>query len=286
MNMDKLALRARTNGPVCVGLDTQEGFLPKPIAQMDMSLGEKFLAFNKRVIDATYENAACYKVQIACYEALGLDGMKAFADTVKYVRAKGVPVITDAKRGDISSTAALYAKAHFEGDFETDFLTVNAYMGVDAVSPYFPYLEKGKGLFLLIKTSNPGSGDFQDVPLKGDENELLYHRVAKLVSAWGEPFTGEAGYSAIGAVVGLTYPKEFKQIKQLMPHTFFLIPGYGAQGGTGKDIAEVFDGTPCGVVNSSRGLLCAYKNKTDGEDFDAYIHQATVAMRKDIEQWL
>ncbi len=284
-NMDKLAQRARKYGPVCVGLDTQPGFLPKAIQDMDMSLGEKILLFNKKVVDASYENAACFKVQIACYEALGLEGMRCFADTLAYVHKKGVPVISDVKRGDISSTAAQYAAGHFTGDFETDFMTVNAYMGVDAVSPFYPYLEeKGKGLFLLVKTSNPGSGDFQD--LKLTDGSQLYQRVAATVSAWGERFVGESGFSSIGAVVGLTYPKEFKLVRALMPHTFFLIPGYGAQGGTGKDIAEVFSGGVCGVVNSSRGLLCAHKGKTEGMDFDACTHEAVLSMRKDIEQWL
>lgn len=281
--MDQLKTRVDKFGPVCVGLDTQEGFLPGCIAEKDMSLGEKFFEFNKKIVDATYENAGCYKVQIACYEALGMDGLAAFAKTVQYARGKGVPVISDVKRGDISSTAQQYAKGHFAGDFETDFMTVNAYMGIDAVSPYFPYLENGKGIFVLVKTSNPGSGDFQD-QLVGDEK--LYEIVAKTTSGWGDAFVGETGYSAIGAVVGITYPAEFVRIKQIMPKTFFLVPGYGAQGGTGKDLAEVFEDGICGVVNSSRGLLCAYKGKTEDEDFDKYIHEATVAMREDIEKWL
>ena len=282
--MDALASRAKTHGPVCVGLDTQVSFLPQAIQEMDLSLGEKILLYNKKIVDATYDNAACYKVQIACYEALGLEGLDCFAKTLRYVRQKGVPVISDAKRGDISSTAAQYAKGHFTGDFETDLLTINAYMGVDVVSPFYPYLEQGKGLFALVKTSNPGSGDFQDLVLAN--GDTVYQRVAKTVSAWGEAFIGESGYSAIGAVVGLTYPKEFQLIKQLMPHTFFLIPGYGAQGGTGKDIAQVFADGVCGVVNSSRGLLCAHKGKSEGLDFDVYTRQATIDMRKDIEQWL
>ncbi len=283
-NMDLLAARAKTHGPVCVGLDTQPGFLPAAIQEMDLSLGEKILLYNKKVVDATYENAACYKIQIACYEALGLEGMQCFADTLAYVRSKGLIAISDIKRGDISSTAAQYAQGHFSGDFETDLITVNAYMGRDALSPFYPYLEKGKGMFALVKTSNPGSGDFQDLRL--EDGDTVYQRVAKTISAWGEGFVGESGFSAIGAVVGLTYPKEFLVIRELMPHTFFLIPGYGAQGGTGKDIAEVFEGGICGVVNSSRGLLCAHKGKSEGLDFDLYTHEATVNMRKDIEQWL
>ncbi|MDR2514100.1 MAG: orotidine-5'-phosphate decarboxylase [Christensenellaceae bacterium] len=282
--IDRLKTRADQKGPVCLGLDTQASFLPGYIQKMDMSLGEKFFLFNQAIIDATSDEVGCYKVQIACYEALGLDGMAAFAKTLQYARGKGVPVISDVKRGDISSTAAQYAAGHFAGDFQTDLITVNAYMGLDAVSPYFPYIsEKGKALFLLVKTSNPGSGDFQDQKVGG---QALYELVAQTVSRWGEPFVGESGYSALGAVVGLTYPREFETIKALMPKTFFLIPGYGAQGGTGKDIAGVFKGGICGVVNSSRGLICAYQGKTEGEDFAKYVHDAAKAMREDILQWL
>lgn len=283
MIMDSLAERAIKKGPVCVGLDTQESFLPKFLSRRDISLGEKFFEFNRSIIDATLDVSACYKVQIACYEALGLDGMEAFRKTVSYARSKGAIVISDVKRGDIASTAAQYAKGHFEGDFETDIMTINAYMGLDAVSPYFPYLEKGKGLFLLIKTSNPSSADFQDLMI-GDET--LYQKMARKVSNWGSGFIGSSGYSAIGAVVGITYPAEFAVIKAMMPNTFFLIPGYGAQGGTGRDIAEIFKDGICGVVNSSRGLICAYKGKTEAEDFDIYVRQAAVAMKEDIEQWL
>lgn len=283
MIMDLLAQRAKAYGPVCVGLDTQESFLPQYIQNMDLSLGEKFFEFNRKIIDATLDVSACYKVQIACYEALGMDGMEAFRKTVAYARSKGAIVISDVKRGDISSTAAQYAKGHFEGDFETDIMTINAYMGEDAISPYYPYLEKGKGLFLLIKTSNPSSVDFQDLMIG---NETLYQKMAQKVSAWGNAFVGSTGYSAIGAVVGITYPAEFAVIKQMMPNTFFLIPGYGAQGGTGRDIAEIFKDGICGVVNSSRGLICAYKGKTQSEDFDVYVRQASAAMKEDIEQWL
>lgn len=284
MMMDSLADRVKKVGPVCLGLDTQNDFLPGYITQMPLSTGEKFFLFNQKIIDATYDVVACFKVQIACYEALGMDGMRAFQNTVSYARSKGAIVISDIKRGDISSTAAQYAKGHFEGDFETDMITVNPYMGVDAISPYFPYLEKGKALFALVKTSNPGSRDFQDLPLR--DNEPLFMHVARMVAKWGEPFIGESGYSAVGAVVGLTWPGEFMRIREKMPHTFFLIPGYGAQGGTGKDLAKVFDGGICGVVNSSRALICAYKGKTENEDFGAYVRQATIEMNEDITKWL
>ncbi len=284
MLMDKLANRANKVGPVCLGLDTQVSFLPEYIAKKDIDIGEKFFEFNRAIIDATFDAVACFKVQIACYEALGMSGMEAFRKTVEYARSKGSIVISDVKRGDISSTATQYAKGHFEGDFETDIMTINAYMGIDAVSPYFPYIEKEKALFLLVKTSNPGSGDFQDILTTS--NEEVYLRVAKKVEEWGAPYIGESSYSALGAVVGLTYPEEFLRIKEVMPHTFFLIPGYGAQGGTGKDVAKVFGDKICGVVNSSRGLICAYKGKTDNEDFASYVREATLSMNEDITKWL
>lgn len=282
MIMDSLHDKA-LKSPVCVGLDTQYSFLPGYLKDKDMTVGEKIFEFNRKIIDATIDDAACYKVQIACYEALGLDGLAAFAKTVRYAREKGAIVISDIKRGDISSTAKQYAQGHFTGDFETDIITVNAYMGVDAVSPYYEYMGE-KGMFLLVKTSNPSSGDIQDVETQ--DGEPVYIKMARKVSEWGNQFIGKSGFSAIGAVVGLTYPAEFMKIKEYMPNTFFLIPGYGAQGGTGKDIAEVFSDGICGVVNSSRGLITAHKDKTQGEDFDIYVHDAVIKMKKDIFAWL
>ncbi len=283
MSMDKLVRAAQQKGPVCVGLDTQLSFLPDYLKQKDWSDGEKFFEFNRLIIDATEDEAGCFKLQIACYEALGLDGMQAFAKTLQYARARGNVTITDAKRGDIASTAEQYARAHFSGDFETDVMTINVFMGEDAVSPYYPYLAKDKGVFALVKTSNPSGKDFQDLLVDG---ETLYERTARKVSAWGERFLGESGFSAIGAVTGLTYPEEFERIRPLLPHTFLLIPGYGAQGGTGKDIAGFFQDGIRGVVNSSRGLITAHKGKTEGENFAAYVRQAVLDMKQDILKWL
>jgi len=281
--MEKLVNAVRRKGPVCVGLDTQLSFLPEYLKAKDWSDGEKIFEFNRAIIDATEDEAACFKLQIAFYEALGLDGMAAFSKTLRYARGRGNVTITDAKRGDISSTAEQYAKAHFSGDFETDVMTINVFMGEDAVSPYYPYLAKDKGVFALVKTSNPSGKDFQDLRIDG---ETLYERTARKVSEWGERFLGESGFSAIGAVAGLTYPEEFERIRPLLPHTFLLIPGYGAQGGTGKDIAGFFQGGVRGVVNSSRGLITAHKGKTEGEDFVKYVRQAVLDMKKDILQWL
>lgn len=280
--MDKLAQAAVQKSPVCVGLDTQYDYLPAYLKEQDLSLTEKIVAYNKKIVDATYEVAGCFKLQIACYEAMGMAGMEAFKQSLAYVRKKGCIAISDVKRGDISSTAKQYAQAHFTGDFETDIITINAYMGEDAVSPYYPYLEKDKGLFVLIRTSNPSAGQFEDLSV-GEEK--LHQSIARQVSDWGENFR-EDGFSAIGAVTGCTYPEEFAEIHARMPHTFFLIPGYGAQGGTGKDIAAFFKDGICGVVNSSRGIITAHKKKSEGEDFDLYIHDAAVAMKEDIAAWL
>lgn len=281
MIMDDLFARAKVS-PVCLGLDTRHEYLPQYLKQSEMTVGEQIYEFNKKIIDATADLVACFKVQIACYEALGLDGMACYAKTLKYAKSKGAIIIADVKRGDISSTAKQYAQGHFSGDFEADIITINAYMGEDAVSPYYEYLDK-KGLFVLVKTSNPSGVDFQD---KLVDDKPLYQTAAKKVSEWGKNFIGNSGFSAIGAVVGCTYPSEFSLIKKLMPNTFFLIPGYGAQGGTGKDIADVFSDGICGVVNSSRGLITAHKGKTEEADFTDYIAAATEEMKKDIIKWL
>ena len=288
MIMDRL-YKAAVDSPVCVGLDTKEGFLPQYLKDKDWSVGEKITAFNKKIVDATADLAACYKMQIACYEALGLDGMKAYSETVKYVRKSGKIAIGDAKRGDITSTATQYAKGHFEGDFEVDILTVNAYMGEDAVSPYFPYIENNeKGLFVLLHTSNPSSRDFQELML-ADGGQKLYENVADKITAWGRPYIGESGYSAVGAVVGLTFPEEFEALQNQCPSTFFLVPGYGAQGGTGKDIANIFKKSRCAVINSSRGIITGHQqgdHPVNDEGFVDCIRQKTLEMKEDILQWL
>lgn len=283
MIIDKLVSDVRAKSPVCVGLDTQYGYLPDCLKQADLPLDEKIFRFNRDIIDSTRDLAGCYKLQIACYEAMGLAGMLAFARTLAYVRTGGSVAITDAKRGDISSTAKQYAQAHFNGDFETDMLTVNPYMGEDAISPFYDDVRRGKGLFVLVKTSNPGSGEFEDQRLN---DRTLYELVASHTAKWGEPFIGESGFSSIGAVAGCTYPEQFQRIRAMMPHTFFLIPGYGAQGGGGKEIGAFFADGLCGVVNSSRGIICAHKGKSEDADFASYARQAALAMKEDIEQWL
>lgn len=285
MIIDKLQ-EASKESPVCLGLDTRYDYLPESIKNLeDLSEAEKILKFNKEIVDATKDLVACYKVQIACYEALGLEGLKAYSDTVNYIRDNGKIVIGDAKRGDIFSTAEEYAKGHFEGDFEVDFLTVNPYMGLDALSPYFKYIKDNeKGLFVLLHTSNPSSQDFEE--LKIEDGKMFYEKVADKIDEWGEEFIGDSGYSSICSVVGLTYPEAFEEIVEEHPHQFFLVPGYGAQGGTGKDIANILKNGHCAVVNNSRGLLTAHKGKTEGDDYTDYIRKATEDMREDIFQWL
>ncbi|MDI9596759.1 MAG: orotidine-5'-phosphate decarboxylase, partial [Atribacterota bacterium] len=225
MIIDKLYELAKERGPICIGLDTRLDYLPDYLNyKKDINISEKLFLFNKAIIDNTSDITACYKVQIACYEAHGIQGLQAYQKTLAYIRKKENIVIADVKRGDIFSTAQKYAQGHFSGDFEADFLTINPYMGLDAVEPYFPYLQNGeKGLFILTKTSNPSSKDFQELEVKG---QPLYLHVARKIEEWGERFRGKYNYSTIGAVVGLTFPEEFIKIKDIVQHTFFLIPGY------------------------------------------------------------
>jgi len=284
MIIDRLYDEILEKGPICIGLDTKYDYLPQFIISQNISLEEKLFNFNKRIIDATYDLTACYKVQIACYEGYGLEGMKAYSRTVKYIREKGKISIGDIKRGDISSTAEMYGKAHFEGDFEVDFITVNPYMGIDAISPYFKYLKTGeKGMFVLIKTSNKSSNDFQCLET---ENQPLYIKVAEKVNEWGKEFIGKSGFSLVGGVVGSNNLEEFNTIKDVCKNTLFLIPGYGAQGGSGKDIGEMFNSKVCGVVNSSRGIITSHKGISEDESFIKPIRESVIKMKEDIENWL
>lgn len=285
MIIDQLYDRAREKGPICVGLDSMLAFLPQYLVEKKWTDGEKILEFNKKIIDATKDLAAIYKVQIACYEALGLDGLTAYSQTLKYIKAAGNLVIGDVKRGDIFSTASSYAKGHFSGDFEVDIMTINAYMGEDAVSPYYPYLnEKNKGLFVLQRTSNPSATDLQN---RDSQGKAIYAVMGEKIESWGQAFRGKSGFSAIGSVVGLTCPEEFEKIQSACPHTFFLVPGYGAQGGSGEDVARILKKSPCAIVNSSRGLITAHqKAGCQDEGFADHVRKATLAMKEDILKWL
>jgi len=285
MIIDTLYKLVNDRGPICIGLDTSLDFLPEYIKNNEnLSIDNKVFLFNKNIIDNTFDITACYKIQIAYYEALGIRGLLAYQKTLSYIRKNKGIVIADIKRGDISASAQQYAKAHFTGDFEADFLTINPYMGIDAVKPYFKYLDSGeKGIFILAKTSNPGSKDFQE--LKAEDKPLFLH-VTEKIEEWGEKYRGKSGFSSIGSVVGLTYPDEFLVIKKHAKHTFFLIPGYGKQGGSGKDLAKIFNKNINAVINSSRGIIAAHKGIDETENFVRITRQKVIEMKKDILQWL
>ena len=263
-----------TNNPTVIGLDPRYELLPKCVLEKYPNtlegVSQAIVEYNKALIDETYDVIPAVKPQIAFYEMFGILGMKAFEETCKYAKQKGMIVIADIKRGDIGSTAQGYSNAYLgktkigekeESIFDVDFVTVNPYMGTDCVKPFIEDCKKyGKGIFILVKTSNPSSGELQDVKLENGEE--VYVKVAKLVEEWGKDLRGENGYSSIAAVVGATYPKQLKQIREIAPHTYFLIPGYGAQGGKAEDIALGFDKNGLGgIVNASRSLMCAYKSE-------------------------
>lgn len=270
-----------TNNPTVIGLDPRYELLPKCVLEKYPNtlegVSQAIVEYNKALIDETYDVIPAVKPQIAFYEMFGIPGMKAFEETCKYAKQKGMIVIADIKRGDIGSTAQGYSNAYLgktkigekeESIFDVDFVTVNPYMGTDCVKPFIEDCKKyGKGIFILVKTSNPSSGELQDVKLENGEE--VYVKVAKLVEEWGKDLRGENGYSSIAAVVGATYPKQLKEIREIAPHTYFLIPGYGAQGGKAEDIALGFDKNGLGgIVNASRSLMCAYKSELWKDKFE------------------
>lgn len=279
-NMDKLYEAVEARGPVCVGLDTDFSYLPEEFVKSELTAGENIVRFNKAILEATKSVAGCYKVQVAYYEALGIDGLKAYKETLAMVREAGIPVIADIKRGDIAKTAEMYAKGHFEGDFESDFVTLAPYMGMDSISPYLPYCEKnGKGLFVLCRTSNGGAKDFEYEKLA--DGRHVYDLVGDKLTELGEGYMGEKGYSSIGLVIGGTHTEEASEIRAKYGKTFFLIPGYGAQGGKAEDIARYLNKGNGGTVNSSRGVLLAYR-KQPGVAFDEAAYNECVRMKEDI----
>ena len=279
------------NNPTVIGLDPRYDMLPECIKSKygtDIkSVCEGILEYNKALIDATYDIIPAVKPQIAFYEMFGVDGINCFKETCKYAKEKGMVVIADVKRGDIGSTAAGYSNAYLgetpvgdkkESFYDIDFVTVNPYLGVDGIKPFIEDSKKyGKGIFILVKTSNPSSSELQD--LKLESGETVYEKVAELVKTWGEELIGENGYSSVGAVVGATHPTQLKDLRELMPNTFFLIPGYGAQGGKAEDIALGFDKDGVGgIVNASRSLMCAYKSDLWKDEFgDERFAEATRA---------
>ncbi len=266
----------KTHAPICVGLDPMLSYIPEHIlknafAEYGETLegaAEAIWQYNKGIIDATYDLIPSVKPQIAMYEQFGIEGLKAFKRTVDYCHEKDLIVIGDVKRGDIGSTSAAYAAGHLGkvtvgsrtyAAFDEDFATVNPYLGTDGIKPFIDVCkEEKKGIFILVKTSNPSSGEFQDRLIDG---RPLYEWVGEKVAEWGEGHMGET-YSYVGAVVGATYPEMGKILRKVMPKSFILVPGYGAQGGKGADLVHFFNEDGLGaVVNSSRGIIAAYKQE-------------------------
>ena len=275
--IDKLYERVEERGVVCLGLDTDASYIPQHILS-GKSLDEAIFQFNKEIIDATLDVVACYKVQIAYYEALGLAGLIAYKNTLQYLREKDAIIIADIKRGDIAATASQYAKAHFTGDFEADFITLSPYMGMDSIEPYMPYMESGKkGVFVLVRTSNKGAEDFENLDIEGGKK--LYNEVADKITEAGQTVKGRYGYTAIGGVIGCTHVEEGKEIRNRYSNMFFLIPGYGAQGGTAKDVALYLKNGNGGVVNSSRGILLAYKKENKELEYAECARNEAINMR-------
>ena len=266
----------KTGAPIVVGLDPmlkyiQEHIQKKAFAEFGETLegaAEAIWQFNKEIVDKTYDLIPAVKPQIAMYEQFGIPGLVAFKKTVDYCKSKGLVVIGDIKRGDIGSTSSAYAVGHIGkvqvgsktyAPFDEDFVTVNPYLGSDGVNPFIDVCkEEKKGLFILVKTSNPSSGEFQDQMIDG---RPLYELVGEKVAQWGEDCMGDE-YSYIGAVVGATYPEMGKVLRKVMPKSYILVPGYGAQGGKGKDLVHFFNEDGLGaIVNSSRGIIAAYKQE-------------------------
>lgn len=282
MIIDKLYARVAEKGHVCVGLDTDYSYLPAQFAAQFSNLSDALFEFNKRIIEATLDYAACYKVQIAYYESFGMAGLIAYKRTLEYLRQRDAIIIADIKRGDIAKTAEMYAKAHFTGDFEADFITLNPYMGMDTLTPFMPYFkEQNKGAFVLIRTSNPGAQDIEYI--NTTDNRHVYNIVGEKINTLGKEFIGECGFSAIGGVMGCTHADEAKEVRESLDSTFFLIPGYGAQGGKAEDIALYLKEGNGGVVNASRSILLAYKKVENGENnFEEHSRNEALKMRNDI----
>jgi orotidine-5'-phosphate decarboxylase len=284
MIIDKLFKNVEEKGHVCIGLDTALEYLPEGFRNKFSYEEHALYRFNQAIIDATFDVSACYKVQIAYYEALGLKGLKVYKDTLNYIKSKGGIVIADIKRGDIAKTAEMYAKAHFEGDFESDFITVNPYMGMDSIEPYLPYVKnKEKGLFSLVRTSNKGAEDIEYIENK--ENKKVYDIVGEKLLEIGEGFMGQCEYSSIGGVVGCTHIDEGLKMRQDLAKMFFLIPGYGAQGGAADDVAIYLKNGNGGVVNASRSILLAYKKaENETRHFEECARAEAIKMRDEIRK--
>lgn len=290
-----------TNAPIVVGLDPMMNYIPKYIQEKAFAeygetlkgAAEAIWEYNKGIIDATYDLIPAVKPQIAMYEQFGIEGLIAFERTCEYAKSKGLVVIGDIKRGDIGSTSTAYAVGHLGqvqvgskkySGFSEDFVTVNPYLGTDGVKPFVDVCkEENKGIFVLVKTSNPSSGEFQDQLVDG---RPLYELVAEKVVEWGNECMGDK-YSNVGCVVGATYPEMGKVLRKLMPNTYILVPGYGAQGGKAEDLVHYFNEDGLGaIVNSSRGIIAAYKQEKYAEfgeeRYAEASRQAVIDMIEDI----
>lgn len=281
MIVDRLYEAVKEKGFVCVGLDSHLDYIPNYIKEKHEKLSDIIFEYNKTIIDATSDIVAIYKPQIAYYEANGLEGLIAYQRTLRYLKEKGHLSIGDVKRGDIASTAKEYAKAHFKGEFEADFITLNPYMGMDSITPYLDYLKTGeKGVFVLLRTSNEGAKDIECLDYNG---EALYFKVGDELKKFADELTSKCGYSPLGFVVGATHSEEARKIRERYKNIFFLLPGYGAQGAKAEDIRTYLNDFNGGVVNSSRGIIKYYQKFEDGEErFAHYTREAVLNMRKDI----
>ena len=291
----------KTNAPIVVGLDPTLALIPEHVLKKNYDeygadlngVAKAIVEYNKTIVDAIYDIVPAVKPQIAMYETFGIPGLIAFKETVDYCKSKGLVVIGDIKRGDIGSTSTAYALGHigkvtiegkeFKG-FDEDFVTVNPYLGTDGVKPFIDVCkEEKKGIFVLVKTSNPSSGEFQDRIIDG---RPLYELVGEKVAEWGADCMGDS-YSYVGAVVGATYPKMGKVLRDIMPKSFILVPGYGAQGGKGADLVHFFNKDGLGaIVNSSRGIIGAYKQEKYAQygpaNYGGAARAAVLDMKEDI----
>ena len=290
------------SNPTVMGLDPLAEYIPeemlaywgKQVEDKSMATSMAIYDFNRMLIDATFDIIPAVKPQFAYYEMYGVHGMEALRRTIAYAKEKGMLVIADAKRNDIGSTALAYANAII-GETElwdhttaamndADAVTLNAYLGIDGIKPFIDVAKsRGKGMYILVRTSNPSAGDFQDLTM--EDGHTLYEKVAMKVAAWGEDLIGESGYSSVGAVVGATWPQQAAALRQIMPKTLILVPGYGAQGGSADSAAVNFDADGNGaIINASRSLMCAYKKREDlpPMEFQQAARDEALRMQKDL----
>ena len=279
--IDSLYEKVHDNGFVCIGLDTSLTYIPEEMKE-GRSVVDAIFAYNKEIIDYTKDVCAIYKLQIAYYESYGIEGMLAYKKTLAYLRDNGLLSIGDVKRSDIAASAQMYAKAHFTGDFECDFITLNPYMGMDSIQPYEEYIKEGnKGIFVLLRTSNPGAKDFETLDVGGEE---FFYKVGDRMREINEKYLGENGYGPIGLVVGATHSEEVEKIRQRYSKMFFLIPGFGAQKADSLNVYKLLTNLNGGVVNSSRAILKNWQNYEDGKGkVGLYAREKAIETYKEIK---